>query len=60
MTEDAVVGVSILVAVFIVMFMFMHIIDLRQQRFPELGSCAFPKGSWVYERWTRTVWSECQ
>jgi Fe2+ transport system protein B len=60
MTEDAVVGVSILVAVFIVMFMFMYIVDLRQQRFPELGNCAFPKGSWVYERWTRTVWSECQ
>jgi len=58
--REAVVGVSILVAVFVVMFMFMYIIDLRQQRFPDLGNCAFPKGSWVYERWTRTVWAECQ
>ena len=60
MTREAIIGVSILIAMFVVMFMFMYIVDMRQQRFPDLGNCAFPKGSWVYEKWTSTVWSECK
>lgn len=58
--KDAAVGVIIMVFVFTVMFMFMYVIDLRQQRHPELGNCAVPKGSWIYEKWTNTVFASCK
>ncbi len=59
MVHQATIGAIVIISVFVVMYMFMVIIDLRQERWPDLGNCAFPKGSWIYERWTETVWAEC-
>ena len=56
---NAIVGVTILVAIFIVFYMFVLIIDGRIERWPELGNCIVPKGSWLYYKWTHTIWSSC-
>jgi hypothetical protein len=60
MTIQAAVGMGIMVIVFSVMFMFMHIIHVRQDRWPELGNCPVPKGTWIYKKWTDTVWASCE
>lgn len=60
LTEQAVLGVTYIIAIFAIMFMFMKIIDYRQERFPDLGNCPMPKGSWLYKKWTNTVWAECE
>lgn len=60
MTEQAILGATFVVAIFLVAFMFMKVIDYRQERFPELGNCIVPKGSYLYKKWTNLVWSECQ
>ena len=53
-------GVSVMVIIFFVMFLFMHIINIRQDRWPELGNCPMPKGTWLYRKWTNTVWANCE
>ncbi len=53
-------GIAVLSGIFIVMFIFMLIINGRIERYPELGNCVVPKGSWVYKKWTNTIWAECQ
>lgn len=60
LTRQATIGVGIIVVMFAVMFMFMHIIDYRQERFPDLGNCPMPKGSWLYKKWTNTIWATCE
>jgi len=60
MTVQAAIGISIVISVFAVMFMFMHIINVRQERWPELGNCPMPKGTWIYKKWTNTVWARCE
>ena len=60
LTRDFLVGIIIILFVFCVMFMFMYAINLRQDRYPDLGNCPMPKGSWLYKKWTRTVWAECR
>jgi hypothetical protein len=60
MTEQAIMGVTIICAMFIVAYIFMIVIDSRQTRFPELGNCPMPKGSWLYKKWTNTIWAECE
>jgi len=57
---EATVGAAVLVFVFTTMFMFMLVIHYRIERHPELGNCAMPKGSWLYEKWTNLIWSECK
>lgn len=59
-TQQAVVGGGILIGIFVVMFMFMNIINMRQERWPELGNCAVPKGTWLYKKWTNTIWATCE
>jgi len=59
-TEQAVLGASIIIAMFIVAYIFMCVIGYRQERYPELGNCPMPKGSYLYKKWTNTVWAECQ
>ena len=53
------IGVIIIFAIFALMFMTMYVIDLRQERFPDLGNCVMPKGSWLYHKWTSTIWAKC-
>ena len=60
LTEDAIIGSVIVIAVFIAMFMFMQVIAYRQEKFPELGNCPMPKGSWLYQKWTNTVFATCE
>ena len=60
LARDAMIGVVIMLSIFALMFMFMYVIDLRQQRFPDLGNCLMPKGSWLYEKWTNTIWATCK
>jgi hypothetical protein len=60
MSQQAVIGGGILIGIFVVMFMFMHIINMRQERWPELGNCAVPKGTWLYKKWTNTIWATCE
>jgi hypothetical protein len=43
-----------------VFLMFSMVISYRIERFPELGNCIPPKGSWLYKKWTNTVWAECE
>jgi hypothetical protein len=54
------VGVSILVSIFLVAYMFMLIVDYRQHRYPELGTCLVPKGSYLYKAWTSKIWATCE
>lgn len=60
LTEDALVGIVVIVAVFIVGYIFCLIIAGRIERFPELGNCLIPKGTWIYEKWTNTIWATCK
>lgn len=60
LTEQAIIGVTIIVAIFIVAYIFMQVIAYRQERFPELGNCPMPKGSYIYRKWTNTVWATCE
>jgi hypothetical protein len=60
LTVKAALGLGILITIFVVSFMFMKIIQGRVERYPELGNCAVPKGSWMYKQWTKTVWSTCE
>lgn len=60
MTYQAVIGCLIITSVFVVMYMFMLIIDGRIERYPELGNCPMPKGTWVYKKWTNTIWATCE
>jgi hypothetical protein len=58
--QEAILGIVILVAVLIIMFMFMLIIDFRIQKFPDLGNCPMPKGTWLYQKWTNTIFATCK
>lgn len=58
-TEQAIIGATIIISIFVLFYMFAVIIDMRIDRYPDLGNCAVPRGSWVYERWTNTIWSNC-
>lgn len=60
MVFQAAIGGAIITGIFVVMFMFMLIIQGRIERHPELGNCAVPKGSWIYNKWTNLVWSDCR
>ena len=53
------IGLIIICAVFCLMFMTMYVIGLRQERFPDLGNCLVPKGSYLYHKWTSTIWATC-
>ena len=59
-TYQAVVGSSILIGVFLVAYMFMLVIDGRIQKYPELGNCIVPKGSYLYNKWTNLEWATCE
>lgn len=58
-TEQAIIGAILIISIFLLFYMFAVIIDMRMDRYPDLGNCAVPRGSWVYEKWTSTVWSNC-
>ena len=60
LTREFIIGIVILLAIFSIMGLFMYAIDLRQERFPDLGNCPMPKGSWLYYKWTNTVWATCE
>jgi hypothetical protein len=60
LTQDAAIGATILIATLILMYMFMLVIDSRIERWPDLGNCPMPKGSWLYQKWTNTIWSTCK
>ena len=51
-----------LVTIFIasIIVIFALVINYRIERYPELGNCIPPKGSWLYKKWTNLIWSECQ
>jgi len=51
-----------LVSIFIatIVLMFSLVIQYRIERYPELGNCIPPKGSWMYRKWTSLVWAECE
>lgn len=59
-TYQAVTGASILTAIFIVAYIFMVIIAGRIERHPELGNCPMPKGTYLYKKWTETIWATCE
>ena len=42
-----------------IVLMFALVIQYRIERYPELGNCIPPKGSWLYKKWTNLVWAEC-
>lgn len=50
-----------LVSIFLasIVLMFALVIQYRIERYPELGNCIPPKGSWLYKKWTNLVWAEC-
>lgn len=60
LTIQAMQGAGFIIIVFAVAYMFMAIIDNRQHRFPEYGNCPMPKGSWLYKKWTNTIWATCE
>jgi len=43
-----------------IILIFALVIDHRIDRYPELGNCIPPKGSWMYKKWTNLIWAECQ
>lgn len=43
-----------------ILIMIHVVIQLRIERYPELGNCIPPKGSWLYKKWTNLVWAECR
>jgi len=51
-----------LVLMFIVgiVLIFTIVVQNRIERFPELGNCIPPKGSWLYKKWTNLIWAECE
>ena len=60
LNEQAVIGASIFISIMLVFYMFALVIQDRMERFPEHGTCIVPKGSYLYEKWTNTIWSECK
>ena len=58
--EQAVIGILLLTTIFAIGYIFCMIIDLRIDRFPDLGNCPMPKGTILYEKWTNTVWATCK
>jgi hypothetical protein len=50
-----------LITVFVasIILMFALVISYRIERYPELGNCIPPKGSWLYRKWTNLIWAEC-
>lgn len=56
----AVITGVITFALVIVLLIFNTVIEGRKQRYPELGNCVVPKGSWLYNRWQRLEFSECR
>jgi len=60
LNEQFVISVIMLAFVFTLMYIFATVINMRMEKYPELGNCAFPKGTVVYEKWTNTVWSNCK
>jgi hypothetical protein len=59
LTYDAIVGISIMIAIFAVFYIFMLVIESRIERWPDLGNCIVPKGSWLYYKWINTIWATC-
>lgn len=51
-----------LVTIFIasIILIFALVIDYRIQRYPELGDCIPPRGSWLYRKWTNLIWADCE
>jgi hypothetical protein len=60
LTDDAILGGVVLVAIALLFYMGVVVVDLRIAKYPELGTCAFPKGTWVYKTWTNTIWATCK
>jgi hypothetical protein len=60
MTQDAFIGAIVFVSILVVFYMGVLVIDLRMEKYPSLGTCVFPKGTWVYEKWTNTIWATCK
>lgn len=60
LNEQFVISIVMLVFVFTLMYMFAYVINLRMEKYPDLGNCTFPKGSIMYEKWTKTVWATCK
>jgi hypothetical protein len=60
LNEQFVISIVMLVFVFTLMYMFAYVINLRMEKYPDLGNCTFPKGSVMYEKWTKTVWANCK
>jgi hypothetical protein len=50
-----------LVTFFIASIILMYglVVSYRIERYPELGNCIPPKGSYLYKKWTNLVWAEC-
>ena len=46
--------------IFSVILIFALVINYRIERYPELGNCWAPKGSWLYKKWTGLIWANCQ
>lgn len=51
-----------LVTIFIasIIVIFALVVNYRIERYPELGNCIPPKGSWLYKKWTNLIWAECE
>lgn len=60
MIIETAVGFSIFFVIAVVFYIFMLVVDGRIARNPELGNCVVPRGSYLYKKWTKTVWSECK
>lgn len=60
MIIDSALGFSIFFIICVVFYIFMLIVDGRIERNPELGNCPMPKGSWLYKKWTKTIWADCK
>ena len=60
LTRQATIGFGIFIVICVSFYMFALVIDGRIERNPELGNCPMPKGSWLYKKWTRTVWASCE
>ena len=60
MIVESVAGFSVFIMIAVVFYIFMLVIDGRIERNPELGNCPMPKHSWLYKKWTKTVWAKCK
>jgi Fe2+ transport system protein B len=60
LNHQAVIGAVLFAGIMLVFYMFAVIIQDRIERYPEYGNCVFPRHTWVYEKWTKTIWSECK